>query len=184
MQEETLKCYRAYSTISAIAENAHSGGTATTLAIHSLLGNFCKGMVLVSGVTKKTFVAREPEDVIEACGSIYSNVKYVGWAIRSEQFGQVGKPCDMMTLLYSPKISIFCSRIGKRVKCTRFFCKDHLGRKSDISVGDIQGEAMNHVIIWTSLGQKIIDSAINSGDLFARECSSRELRQAQPYLWR
>jgi len=149
-------------------------------------------MVLLHNKDKKTFIATTLEELLNSCGSVYTRSKYIKYKtnVLKIRLGQIGKPCNIDNY-YSPKISLFCSKIGfdeKRrgilPKCTRFFCKDHVGVKADISVGDSLEEKTNVVMIRTELGENLFKKSIELGFIQAKTITKKEIRNRQPYLWR
>ncbi len=96
-------CYRGSSRIPQLYEAGATGGVATTLALAALELDVVEGMVVSRRY--ETYVARNLEDLVESCGSIYENYRYENH--NGHKLGQLGKPCDLKGDSF--KIAIFCS---------------------------------------------------------------------------
>lgn len=212
MQEKILNCYRAFSKVSELYRLGSSGGVVTTLALVALENSFADGFFTLDRVKGCWQVADDLDDLKRACGSTYkvvSSPKHFLSSVRFsadhfEKYGLIGKPCDMFKG-FSPLISIFCSRAWKTaitkegiakqsyfksilkmpLKCSSLFCRDHVGKKADVSVGDSQThKKINVVVVRTELGQKLFDLAIKLNYLSATKSEYNSIRTKQPYLWR
>jgi len=194
---KTYECYRGYSKIPQLYEAGSTGGVATTLALAALKGGFVDGMVVSRRY--ETFIAHRLEELAESCGSIYEEYQYV--AHEGNALGQIGKPCDI-DYKYRFKISLFCSHIAKsqkeritkanRPKVSRrhtpskcWVCRDHVGVKADISVGDSQVNSKENVlIIKSNKGLIVLKHAMKTAMLCLESIDYIDVVKRQPYLWR
>jgi len=153
----------------------------------------------------KWIVAKNKDDLLEACGSTYEDLKFP--IIKEPNgLGQIGKPCDL-THRFTPKISIFCSHTYRpkhnpitkdyaskpkrkiktlfenSIKC--FFCRDHIGLEADVNVGDSQeNPKVNILIVRSQLGERLLESAVKHRLLKLEEIKHVKIKRKQPYLWR
>lgn len=192
-----LNYYLGKSIIPKFLDKAHSGGCASTLGFYAVKTGLVKGMVVSKPYL--TFIAETETDFLSCSGSIYEQFKYVKLK-RNFKYGQIGKPCNIDEK-YKFKISIFCSHVTKKQKFRinmnnrnkqSFFdiplkcllCTDHLGLKSDVSVGDSQfNNKLNFIIVNSDLGQKILDEAVNHKYLKCIPSNYELLVKNQPYLY-
>lgn len=207
MQEKILGCYRAFSKVDNLYDLGSTGGVATTLALAALEKSIVDGFVTLDRTIGCWQLARDLKDLKRACGSAYNfTLKPKGFTSNrlDRNYGMIGKPCDLSSK-FSPLISIFCSRVWTvpvtkenikthrqhssilkmPLKCSRFFCRDHVGKKADISVGDTQTDRkVNVVIVRTDLGQSLFDLALKLKYISATKIPFNIIKEKQPYLWR
>ena len=190
-------CYRGCSRIPQLYESGATGGVATILALAALDLGIVNGMIVSR--CYETYVAHNFEELLESCGSIYEHYPYKNFY--GPKLGQIGKPCDLNNR-YDFKISLFCShtahpqkerihkinrptisKIYTPFKC--WFCRDHIGIKSDISVGDTQTNPKENVlIIKSNNGLAVLEHALKRDMLYLEPMDTMEIVERQPYLWR
>jgi len=199
-----LGCFRSYSLINDLHLHGHSGGTISTLAFCILEMKLAEGIVCLDKSSAQWIVARNKEDLLKAAGSTYEYVAFdFPWA---PHLAQIGKPCDIDDR-FSPKISLFCSHSYRKkgipisesyahqpkskirtifdnpLRC--FLCSDHIGKFSDVSVGDTHSDPkINVVLVHSNLGRKLLDFAVNHKYLNIEKIEIETIKKKQPYLWR
>lgn len=192
-----MKSYIGFSKIEPFNRCGSSGGVASTLSFFAIEKNYVKAMLVSRRY--KTVIAETKEDLIESCGSIYEDFKYK--KLKGDLLGQVGKPCNI-DLSYKIRICLFCSgtRRHRKLVLTRekrlltglidipakcFLCTDHLGRKANISIGDLHGyPKMNMIIAWNKQGADMIRQASKENYLNIISIGNKILRERQPYLFK
>lgn len=195
-----MKIYESYkgcSKIPQLYEAGATGGVATTLALAALDLGLVDGMVVSR--CHETYVAHNLEELLESCGSIYEEFPYVN--LGGTKVGQIGKPCNINNK-YKFKISLFCShtieiqkeritKINRDTFSKRFtpfkcwFCRDHVGLKADINVGDTQTNPKENVlIIKSNKGLSVLEYALKMDMLCLEQIDYSAIVEKQPYLWR
>lgn len=202
-----MSCYTAYSNIPDLFKQGSCGGVVTTLAFIAIKSHFVDGFVTLDRTLNKWQIACNIQDLKRACGSTYHIVPTLSeflknHSVQGMKYGLIGKPCDM-TNGFAPLLSLFCARawtipvtketmpsqtgsvLKMPLRCSRFLCKDHVGKMADISVGDSQMEKkLNVVLVRTKLGQWLLDLCINLKCVSVTKIDYYSIKERQPYLWR
>jgi len=191
-------CFKGSSRIPRLYDAGATGGVATTLALAALGLGVVEGMVVSRRY--ETYVARNLEELVESCGSIYEHYHY-GHQDPLEELGQIGKPCDISEK-YGFKIAIFCSHTSQPqkeviTKANRpavsrrhtpgkcWTCRDHVGIKADISVGDTQTDPKENVLIINSdKGLTVLKYAVKEDMVCVDPMIFMKIVKRQPYLFR
>lgn len=199
-------CWKGHSLIKEFYDKGSSGGIVSTLSFCILKMGLADGVVCLdrSASAAHWFIAYNKSDLLKAAGSTYEYIKFdFPWA---PGLAQVGKPCDLK-VQFSPKISLFCSHSyrKKNIPISKhyarlpkskirtifenpmfcFFCSDHIGFSSDISVGDLHSNPkINVILAHSDLGKQLLGYAVNHKYILLKKIELKELKQKQPYLWR
>lgn len=199
-----MNCYRGFSLIPELYRGGSTGGVVSSLAYAMLQFKLVDRVLVSSPRLHSTYLAKDLNGLKRSQGSIYHNFYYYKPDVPEEfpeGIGQIGKPCDMDPQ-YSPRISLFCSKVVKLPRSQPMFkhdmiifdpkwnqiplkcrlCLDHIGKRSDISLGDSQIlPKLNVIIPHTDLGRKLLKLAINHKYIVCQRMPKGEINQ--PWIY-
>ena len=133
------KITAAKSTDNNILGNAQNGGVVSTLLIHALNTELIEGVIMVikdENWYPKPFIARTPEEVIRAAGSVYAMIptlsvyKDAVYKNKIENLGFVGLPCQIQAVRKLQLWPPLSDKYGKFKLIIGLFCSSNYSYES------------------------------------------------------
>ena len=131
--------FAAQSTDNNILSKAQNGGVVTTLLIHALNTDLIDGVLMANKDEKwypKPFIARTPEEVIDATGSIYAMMptlsiyKDAVYKYKIKNLGFVGLPCQIQAVRKFQMWPPLSDKYGKFKLIIGLFCSSNYSYES------------------------------------------------------
>ena len=145
----------AKSTSNNILRKAQNGGVVTTLLIHALNTGLIDGVLMTNKDENwypKPFIARTPEEVIHAVGSIYTMIptlsiyKEAVYKYKIKNLAFVGLPCQIQTVRKFQLWPPLSNKYGKFKLIIGLFCSSNYSYDSMINlVHDLIGVSMMEI---------------------------------------